>query len=230
MQKIEIDLRSDARREARIRNCEGCGGEPKKVLTKILNKLETKFCAECLEVCSYKKINGEAPVINLNPKEFDFIKDQHWHGDTFLLTPKIPSDSIDLIAEDLPYGMDWQSNFRKEKHKKIANDKDMSWVPQHVNESYRILKPGRHLYVFCSEHYLDLIKTEYSKKFEFKAKLFWDKQDSSGGMGNLDSYGSELEYILFFTKGKKCRPIKGKEEMFSDTLDNVIRSILQKNL
>ena len=43
--------------------------------------------------------------------------------DCMLMLKRTPSKSIDLILTDPPYGMDFQSNHRQEKHKKIEGDK-----------------------------------------------------------------------------------------------------------
>ena len=51
------------------------------------------------------------------------------NGDCFELMKDIESNSIDLVLTDVPYGMSFQSNHRKEKHKKISNDDNLDWLP-----------------------------------------------------------------------------------------------------
>ncbi|MBQ7824833.1 MAG: site-specific DNA-methyltransferase [Clostridia bacterium] len=49
-----------------------------------------------------------------------------YQGDCLQEIKKIPDKSVDLVLTDPPYGIDFQSNERKEKerrHDKIANDK-----------------------------------------------------------------------------------------------------------
>lgn len=38
------------------------------------------------------------------------------------LMKEIPDNSIDLILCDLPYGMNYVSNYRKEKYERIINE------------------------------------------------------------------------------------------------------------
>lgn len=51
------------------------------------------------------------------------------NGDCFEINKSIPSESIDLILTDPPYGMEFQSGRREEKHDKIANDDNLDWLP-----------------------------------------------------------------------------------------------------
>lgn len=38
---------------------------------------------------------------------------------------QLPSGVVDLVVTDPPYGMSYQSNMRKEKHKKIVGDDNL---------------------------------------------------------------------------------------------------------
>lgn len=42
-------------------------------------------------------------------------------GDSLQLMKMMPDKCIDLIISDPPYGMEFRSNYRKEKHLKIEN-------------------------------------------------------------------------------------------------------------
>lgn len=59
-------------------------------------------------------------------------------GDCLRRMKEIPSASIDMVLTDPPYGMAFQSNHRGEKHKAIANDVDLGWLPEFVAESHRV--------------------------------------------------------------------------------------------
>lgn len=37
-------------------------------------------------------------------------------------------NTIDLVVTDPPYGMNFQSNYRKVKHKSIQNDDNLDWL------------------------------------------------------------------------------------------------------
>ena len=137
----------------------------------------------------------------------------------------IPDNSIDEIVTDPPYGMSWKSNRRKDKskrHDKIANDDNIDWLPSLVAEHFRVLKEGAHIYIFCSNHFLEYFKIEYSKLFNFKHILIWDKKQ--GNLGDLKgNYSTFTENILFLTKGKGKDLNGGRDS-------NILRHVRTKNL
>ena len=52
-----------------------------------------------------------------------YYQDDHvtiYHGDCREILPELPK--VDLVLTDPPYGMQFQSNHRREKHDKIAGD------------------------------------------------------------------------------------------------------------
>ena len=59
-------------------------------------------------------------------------------GNCFELLKQIPDKSIDLIITDPPYGMNFQSNHRKEKHLVIEGDD--SFPVEILNEFFRVSK------------------------------------------------------------------------------------------
>ena len=140
----------------------------------------------------YKKQNIEELINKVN--------NMKWEE----LVTNIPDEHIDLIVTDPPYGMSWKSNRRKDvtkRHDKIANDDNLDWLPELVKQSHRVLKTGSHIYVFCSHHFIEVFKSEFSKKFEYKHTLIWDKKQ--GNLGDLKgNYSTYTEFCLFLTKGK----------------------------
>lgn len=40
----------------------------------------------------------------------------------------LPDKCIDLVLTDPPYGMEFRSNHRKEKHLEIKNDTNLDWL------------------------------------------------------------------------------------------------------
>lgn len=121
----------------------------------------------------------------------------------------IPDNSIDLVVTDPPYGMSWQSNVRKVKHKKIVGDDNLEWLPNWVEQLKRVTKDDSHLYIFCSWHKIEVFKQEVSKHFRVKNILIWDKKN--GGKGDLfGDYAPIYEMILFCSNGK--RKLNGKRD------------------
>ena len=115
---------------------------------------------------------------------------------------RINNKSIDLVLTDIPYGMDFQSNHRKEKHLKIQNDIDVNWFPDWIKEINRVTKDDAHLYIFCSHHKIDFFKSEIEKYRKVKNILIWEKNNT--GMGDLfGDYAPKYEMVLFCSNGDK---------------------------
>lgn len=123
-------------------------------------------------------------------------------GDCLELIKKIPDGSVDLVVTDPPYGMNFQSNYRKEKYDKIDNDKTLDWLDEYVSELYRIMKDNTAVYCFCSWHNIDIFKQTFEKYFKLKNIIVWEKNNTS--MGDLKgSYAPKYELVLFAHKGRR---------------------------
>ena len=115
---------------------------------------------------------------------------------------KLPDHCIELVVTDPPYGMNFQSNHRKEKHKKIEGDVSLEWVGSWVAELKRLCKAEAHLYVFCSWHNVDVFKRELGALFNVKNILIWEKNNI--GMGDLEGdYAPKYEMCIFCSNGVK---------------------------
>lgn len=110
--------------------------------------------------------------------------------------------SIDLVVTDPPYGISFQSNHRKIKHKKIEDDNNLDWLPNWVESIKWVCKEEAHLYILCSWHNIDVFKIELSKHFNVKNILIWEKNNT--GMGDLEGdYAPKYEFIIFCSNGDK---------------------------
>lgn len=78
-----------------------------------------------------------------------------YHGDCVEILKTFPSESVDCIITDPPYGINYLSKYYKNgnSHKKIKND-DILFIP--LKELWRILKPTGCMFVFYS-HKMPLI-------------------------------------------------------------------------
>lgn len=114
---------------------------------------------------------------------------------------KIPDGSVDLIVTDPPYGMNFQSNYRTVKHRKIANDH--RFPVEIFDELFRIASRG--VYVFCRwDNLVDIPKP--------KSFLAWVKNNWS--MGDLKhEHGRQWEGIAFYNM---------KEHQFIKRIPDVI--------
>ena len=139
----------------------------------------------------------EKPMINL------------MKGDCLERMKEIPDGSVDMVLTDPPYGMDFQSNYRNEKHSKIRNDKDLSWLIDWSNELFRVTADNTAHYVFCSFHNIDKFKQALEQKFKIKNILVWEKNNTS--MGDLKAdFAPKYEMIIFIQKGRRL--INGKRD------------------
>ena len=132
-----------------------------------------------------------------------------FNNDCLKVLPTIPDNSVDLILTDPPYGMNYQSNWRKIKYNKIKNDNNIDWLFLSLKHFKRVLKENSHCYIFCSFHFLNKF-IDYSKEhFTLKDILIWEKNNH--GSGDLKgSYAPKYEFILFLTKGRK--ELNGKRD------------------
>jgi site-specific DNA-methyltransferase (adenine-specific) len=131
------------------------------------------------------------------------------NGDCLIELKNLKDNSVDMILTDPPYGMSFQSNYRKVKHKKIKNDDCLDWLEDFIKEIYRISKNNTAHYIFCSIHNIDIFKKEIQKMFKIKNILIWKKNNT--GMGDLKgSFAPKYEFIIFFHKGRRL--INGKRD------------------
>jgi len=134
-----------------------------------------------------------------------------YNGDCLEVMDKLIEEGVkvDCIITDPPYGMSYQSNHRKEKHKKIENDSNLYWVDDWVDKIYKIMNEDTHLYSFISFHFVDVFKQALEKRFNFKNILIWEKNNTS--MGDLTGdYAPKYEMILYCHKGR--RELNGNRE------------------
>lgn len=116
---------------------------------------------------------------------------------------------VGCVITDPPYGMDFKSNFRKEKYDKIKNDSNLEWLQEFVNSSYELMQENTHLYCFCSFHNVDIFKQALEKKFKIKNILIWEKNNTS--MGDLKGdYAPKYEMIIYCHKGR--RTLNGRRD------------------
>ena len=114
----------------------------------------------------------------------------------------LPDKCVDLVLTDPPYAMNFQSNHRQIKHKKIENDDNLLWLPEWTKQIARVIKENAHLYIFCSWHNIDVFKQEIQKYIKVKNILIWAKNNK--GMGDLQNdYAPEYEMILYCNPNNK---------------------------
>ena len=119
------------------------------------------------------------------------------------------TEKADLCLTDPPYGMNYQSGRRKEKHNKIINDAELSWLPEFSRRLRLICNQNIHLYIFSSWHRIEIFKSLLQQNFNIQNILIWHKNNH--GSGDLkNDYAPQYEMILLLNTGK--RQLRGRRD------------------
>jgi DNA modification methylase len=112
----------------------------------------------------------------------------------------MPDKSVDLVIADPPYGVNYQSNFRKEKFNKITDDDifNTGWI----YEAHRTLKDGAAIYCYTRwDVYHEWRQALINAGFKIKNVIIWYKK--GGGLGDLKgAYIFNHEFIIYAVKGR----------------------------
>lgn len=122
------------------------------------------------------------------------------HADAVAFLRDLPYDSVDLVVTDPAYES-------LEKHRAHGTTTRLTgaWFPIFANdrfddllrELYRVLRPGRHLYILCDAETMFVLRPMISRHgFDFHKPIVWDKV--AIGMGY--HYRARCEFILFVSK------------------------------
>lgn len=135
-----------------------------------------------------------------------FMKNNYWifKENTIRTLERMESESVDLIIIDPPYGIDYQSNHRKNKLPRIRCDKGEHFkrtMRRVYRELYRVLKNGGALYSFCNDVSEADFRRWIGKHFKIKNSLLWVKNGRTGG-DIYGAYAKQTERILFAHKGR----------------------------
>ena len=112
-----------------------------------------------------------------------------YHGDCLEVLPHL--EMVDMILTDPPYGINYVSNARTEKFSPITGDDSRDIAIVGIAASLKVLRKGRHLYIFGRYDLSDLPVSD-------SVELIWDKGAPSQGNLSL-TYGVSHEYIQFTT-------------------------------
>ena len=126
-----------------------------------------------------------------------------FQGDCLEVMPTLEAGSVDMILADPPYGMNFQSQRKKNKadwKPKIANDKSpfIWWL----RDASRLLKDGGCLICFCRwdswQRFADACEVA---GLTVKNQIVWDKMNHTTG-DLKGSPGTRHEIAIFATKGR----------------------------
>jgi len=133
--------------------------------------------------------------------------DNIYHGDCLDIMKGMDDDSVNLIIADPPYGIDYQSNYKKEKFDKLENDN--TFLLDWIDEAYRVLKPGGAIYCYTRWDVYNVWFDKLQEKHKIKNTIIWYKR--GGGLGDLKgAYMFNHEFIIYAVKGRHI--LNGKRE------------------
>jgi site-specific DNA-methyltransferase (adenine-specific) len=120
----------------------------------------------------------------------------------------LPSESIDLIITDYPFGIDFGNNadFLKRWDEVYDDSKDSLLsilLPETLKEFKRILKPGAHFYIFYPTVYHEQFRLEISKHLTLQhVPLIWDKKTGGTSFAPYRVYAPNYEGVFYGWKGE----------------------------
>lgn len=139
-------------------------------------------------------------------------------GDCLTVLKEIPSNCIDFILTDLPYGISRRSNFKKysalatkeviSKYKNYDlefgewDTKDAVDIFELAKEYYRILRTGGVALIFHDIWYATVIQEAFAQ-FNQPRILIWQKSNPVPVNARLNFLSNGREYMFSFVKGKK---------------------------
>lgn len=119
-----------------------------------------------------------------------------------LLGPK----SVDLVIADPPYGIGYKADFRMmnsgREPRRTASTfgedvLDLTWIEPVA----RTLRPNSCMYVFCDWRNMQAVMDHIELAgLKVKMPIIWNKMH--WGVGDLKSYGNQIEMIIFATNGR----------------------------
>jgi DNA modification methylase len=95
----------------------------------------------------------------------------------------LPTESVDIVITDPPYGVDWESNLRAERFGTLlgdgSDDDSRAIIHGVITQTVRLVGQHRHLYIFGPTDVLD------GQKVSRAVELVWDKGRAGAGDLNL---------------------------------------------
>jgi len=144
---------------------------------------------------------GTAPT-DVRPREKNTSK--LLLGDCLTVLKRLPDASVDCIATDPPYGINYLSRSHALPLTRIANDDERAYelLDRALAIAERKLKYDRHVYIFTNWQAFARMAAIVRKYFTLKNVLVWAKNNRTRGdlKGN---YGYQYELILHAHKGRR---------------------------
>jgi site-specific DNA-methyltransferase (adenine-specific) len=125
-----------------------------------------------------------------------------YHGDCREVTRDLPSESVNLVLTDPPYGMNYDSGYSGATVHLDGTRLCLRMYRELLPLVSRVMADGSHFYWFTR---WDVWPDAYdciAPHIPVRNALVWDK--GHPGMGNLQVYGYSFEMAVFAAKGKRA--------------------------
>lgn len=147
------------------------------------------------------------PIFAQSHKDIAPLLNRVHHCNALELLARLPDESVDLIAVDPPYGIQYKTSYVKYSDDSFGDDiLNIDWLA----DAYRVLKDTGAFYM-CTRW--DVLHHWYPELinvgFKVKQRIVWDKGNWSAG--DLQYFGSQTEDILFAIKGNHQLNWMGRE-------------------
>lgn len=135
------------------------------------------------------------------------MKFELFNDDCLRALPDIPTETVDAVITDPPYGIAYQSAWRTDKakrHAPIANDgQPFIWW---LADAFRVTRDGGALLCFCRWDVQEAFRQAIQwAGYSVQSQVIWDRE--SHGMGDLNaSFAPRHDVIWFATKGRFVFP------------------------
>ena len=155
-----------------------------------------------------------------HPDMPDEFKNTITCGDSKVLSPQVPNESVDIILLDPPY------NVGKDYGKKVDDSKKeadyIEWYRWICSESYRVMCDG-YLYVSCKTDHIWTLRPLWEEYgFEFRQLLIWHGANfASNSNIQRQEWNYLYEPILFFRKGEPPKMLQNTGLKADSVLDYV---------
>ena len=126
------------------------------------------------------------------------ILDKTILGDTFMVLPLLPPQSVDLLIVDPPYNLD--KDFHGNKFKKTSDDDYTAFTERWIQAVKPLLKPHASIYVCCDWQSSPSIAMALKQHFHIQNRITWQREKGRGAKNN---WKNGMEDIWFATNAKE---------------------------
>ena len=144
------------------------------------------------------------------------------HGDCLEILPTLPTESIDSIVTDPPYGISFQSTHpRKNMSRFSVLENDSAPFVWLLRDAYRVLKPDSACIVFCRWDVAEAFRLAMQwAGFKIRGQIVWDRVVH--GMGDLQTTTAPQHDLAWFgAKGRWACPGKRPKSVYRVQRDSV---------